>query len=178
MGEDLEDRKPPYNLFLQSRTHVVLEEQEKEKELPSFGRCRPLSRVADSGPKPKVNYPYISALPSLMIYPRMCGHVLEPDSRLGLSVPAGTLPVSGLPRRLRCFLGPRLPLQPPKELWQGSSLPREWPHQVGLTDAKINLAEVLPRRVRNLLGPRTSADYTLCFRRSQPVQDVVPDSRS
>ena len=123
---------------------LVATKEKKEEELPSFGRCRPLCRVADSGPKPKVNYPYISALPSLMIYPRMCGHVLEPDSRLGLSVPAGTLPVSGLPRRLRCFLGPRLPLQPPKELWQGSSSPREWPHQVGLTDAKINLAEVLP----------------------------------
>ena len=132
-------------LSLQSRIHIILEEEEdKEEESPSFGRCRPLCRVADSGPKPKVKYPYISALPSLMIYPPMCGHVLEPDSRLGLSVPAGTLPVSGLPRRLRCFLGPRLPLQPPKELWQGSSSPREWPHQVGLTDAKIDLAEVLP----------------------------------
>ena len=116
-------------LSLQSRIHIILEEEEdKEEESPSFGRCRPLCRVADSGPKPKVNYPYISALPSLMIYPRMCGHVLEPDSRLGLSVPAGTLPVSGLPRRLRYFLGPRLPLQPPKELWQGSSTSREQPH--------------------------------------------------
>ena len=103
-------------LSLQSRIHVILEEEDKEEESPSFGRCRPLCRVADSGPKPKVNYPYISALPSLMIYPPMCGHALEPDSRLGLSVPAGTLPVSGLPRRLRYFLGPCLPLQPPKEL--------------------------------------------------------------
>ena len=42
LGEDLEDQKPPYNLSLQSRTHVILEEEE-EKELPSFGRCRPLS---------------------------------------------------------------------------------------------------------------------------------------
>ena len=123
LWEDPEDQEPPDNSSLQSRTHVVLEEQEEEKESPSFGSCRPLSRVAGSGPKSKVNYPIISALPSLIIYPRMCGHVLEPDSRLGLSVPAGTLPASGLPRRLRYLLGPRLPLQPPKELWQGSSTP-------------------------------------------------------
>ena len=152
--------------------------------MPIFGRCRPLCRVADSGPKPKVKYPYISALRSLLIYPRMCGHVLEPDSRLGLSVPAGTLPVSGLPRRLRYFLGPRLPLQPPKELWQGSSTSREQPHPGLAEDPKQpvlqqrplppreqphqgGLAEVLPRRVRNLLGPHTSAAI-ICTTRSQP----------
>ena len=42
LREYMEDQEPPYNLFLQSRTHVVLEEQEEEKESPSFGRCRPL----------------------------------------------------------------------------------------------------------------------------------------
>ena len=42
LGEDLEDQEPPYNLSLQSRTHVVLEEEE-EKESPSFSSCRPLS---------------------------------------------------------------------------------------------------------------------------------------
>ena len=42
LGEDLEDQEPPYNLSLQSRTHVILEEEE-EKESPSFGSCRLLS---------------------------------------------------------------------------------------------------------------------------------------
>ena len=42
------------------------------------------------------------------------------------------------------------------ELHQRPS-PQEWPHQVGLTDVKIDPAEVLPRRVQNLLGPRSSA---------------------
>ena len=40
-----------------------------------------------------------------------------------------------------------------------------------LTDVKIDLAEVLPKRVRNLLGPRSSVA-------PKPVQDVVLDSRS
>ena len=60
------------------------DQEKKEEDLPSFGSCRPLSRVADSGPKSKVNYPIISALPSLKLYPRMCGHNLEPVSRSGL----------------------------------------------------------------------------------------------
>ena len=68
-------------LSLQSRIHVILEEEDKEEESPSFGRCRPLCRVADSGPKPKVKYPYILALPSLMICPPMCGYDLNPISR-------------------------------------------------------------------------------------------------
>ena len=49
----LEDQEPPDNLSLQSRIHVILEEEE-EKESPSFGSCRPLRQVADSGPKSKV----------------------------------------------------------------------------------------------------------------------------
>ena len=35
---------------------------------------------------------------------------------------------------------------------------REWPHQAGLTDVKIDLAEVLPGRVRNLPGPQSSSE--------------------
>ena len=79
--------EPPNKSSLQSRIHVILEEEDQEKkeeDSPSFGSCRPLSRVADSGPKSKVKYPLISALLSLMIYPCMCGHTLEPNSRPGL----------------------------------------------------------------------------------------------
>ena len=61
------------------------DQEEKEEDSPSFGRCRPLSRVADSGPKAKVNNPYILALPSLKSYPRMCGLNPEPDLRPDLS---------------------------------------------------------------------------------------------
>ena len=98
-----EPTKPSDKLSLPSRTFL---EEEEEEESPRAGSCRPLSRVAGSGPKSKVNYPLISALPSLIIYPRMCGHILEPDSRPGLrpvnasgasaNVPTGTLPASGL----------------------------------------------------------------------------------
>ena len=52
-------------------------------------------------------------------------------------------------------------------LQQRPLLPREQPQQVGLTDvildladAKIDLDEVLPRRVRNLLGPQSSTAST------------------
>ena len=68
----------------QPRQCLGEDQEKKEEELPRLGSCRPLSRVADSGPKSKVNYPIISALPSLKLYPRMCGHILEPDSRSGL----------------------------------------------------------------------------------------------
>ena len=61
------------------------DQEEKEEDSPSFGRCRPLSRVADSGPKAKVNSPFISTLPSLRIYPRMYEPNPEPESRPGLS---------------------------------------------------------------------------------------------
>ena len=53
-----------------------------------------------------------------------------------------------------------------------SGEPREWPQQVGLTDVildladvKIDLAEVLPRRVQNLLGPQSSvaSTYLIAF---------------
>ena len=53
--------------------------------MPSFDRCRPLCRVADSGPKPKVNCPFILPLLSLKVYPRMCGLIPEPELRPGLS---------------------------------------------------------------------------------------------
>ena len=73
--------EPPEKSSLPSRTFL----EEEEEESPRVGSCRPLSQVADSGPKSKVNYPFISALPSLKIYPCMCGLNLEPDSRPGLS---------------------------------------------------------------------------------------------
>ena len=177
LGEDLEDQEPPDNLSLQSRTHVVLEEQEEEKESPSFGSCRPLSRVADSGPKSKVNNPFISAPPSLKIYPRMCGLNPEPDSRPGLSPVNPSSTPGALTSRGRPNKGPAdgylLPepqerphpgsAEGPKQpmLQQRPSPPREQPHQVGL-------AEVLPRRVRNLLGPRSSAAFTTASGELQP----------
>ena len=80
--------EPPDKSSLQSRIHDILEEEDQEKkeeDLPSFGSCRPLSRVADSGPKSKVRRPFILTLLSLMLYPRMCGLILEPESRPGLS---------------------------------------------------------------------------------------------
>ena len=171
----------------QPRQCLGEDQEKKEEESPSFGSCRPLSRVADSGPKSKVNHPFISAFPSLKIYPRMSGLILEPDSRLGqrpvnasgasANVSTGTLPASGLSRGrpnkgpADDYPKPKPQEQPhpglaegpkqPKELHQRPWPPREWPHQMGL-------AEVLPRRVGNLLGLYTSADYKLCFRRSQP----------
>ena len=65
-----------------------------------------------------------------------------------------TTPVTptGEPRE-RPHLRPAEGLEQPKKLHRRPLPPREQPHQVGL-------AEVLPRRVRNLLGPRTSAPYT------------------
>ena len=63
--------EPPDKSLLQSRIHIILEE-DQEEDSPSFGSCRPLSRVADSGPKTKVNFPLISALLSLKICPHMC----------------------------------------------------------------------------------------------------------
>ena len=69
----------------QPRQSLGGDQEEKEEDSPSFGSCRPLSRVADSGPKTKVNFPLISTCPSLMIYPHMCGLIPEPESRPGLS---------------------------------------------------------------------------------------------
>ena len=121
-------------LSLQSRIHIILEEEEdKEEESPSFGRCRPLCRVADSGPRPKVNYPYISALPSLMISPRMCGLTSKPESRPGLSPinfssAPGALTSRGRPNKgpADVYL-PAKPSSPPKlpqpGLAEGSKLP-------------------------------------------------------
>ena len=128
-------------LSLQSRIHVILEEEDKEEELPSFGRCRPLCRVADSGPKAKVNNPYISALPSLKLYPCMCGLNPEPDLRPDLSPVNPSSTPGALTSRGRPNKGPADGYLLPE--------PREQPHQLGL-------AEVLPGRVRNLPGPRSS----------------------
>ena len=119
------------------------DQEKKVEDSPSFGRCRPLSRVADSGPKAKVNHPYISALPSLKLYPRMCGLNPEPDLRPDLSPvnhssTPGALTLRGWPNK-----GPADGYLLPE--------PREQPHQLGL-------AEVLPGRVRNLPGPRSSSE--------------------
>ena len=134
--------KPPDNLFLQSRIYVILEEEE-EKESPSFGRCRPLSRVADSGPKAKVNHHLISPLPSLRLYPCMCGLNPEPDLRPDLSPVNPSSTPGALTSRGRPNKGPADGYLLPE--------PREQPHQLGL-------AEVLPGRVRNLPGPRSSSE--------------------
>ena len=133
------------------------EDQEKKEEVsPSFGRCRPLSRVADSGPKSKVNRPFISTLLSLKIYPRMCGLIPEPDSTPGLSPVNPSSTPGALTSRGRPLKGPAegylLPepqerphpgsAEGPKQpMLQQRPLPlREQPQQVGL-------AEGLPRRV-------------------------------
>ena len=138
------------------------DQEEKEEDSPSFGRCRPLSRVADSGPKAKVNYPYISAFPSLMIYPRMCGHVLEPDSRPGLrpvnasgasaNVPTGTLPASGLSRGWP-NKGPADGYPKPK--------PQEWPHP-GLAEGPEQLKKLpqKPPSPRERPHPRSAEGLT------------------
>ena len=118
------------------------EDQEKQVEdSPSFGRCRPLCRVADSGPEAKVNNPFISAPPSLKVYPRMCGLNPEPDSRPGLSPVNPSSTPGALTSRGRPNKGPADGYLLPE--------PREQPHQLGL-------AEVLPGRVRNLPGPQSS----------------------
>ena len=153
------------------------DQEKKEEDSPSFGSCRPLSRVADSGPKSKVKRPLMLTLLSLMIYPRMCGLIPEPESRPGLSpvYPSstpGALMSRGRPNKgpvddyllpepqerphLGSAEGPKQPM-----LQQRPSPPGEQPHQVGL-------AEVLPRRVRNLLGPRSSAAFMAASSQLQP----------
>ena len=138
--------EPPDNLSLQSRTHVILEEEEEEKESPSFGSCRPLSQVADSGPKAKVNYPIISALPSLKLYPGMCGHILEPDTRPGLrpvnvSSAATNASVHALAddpgdRQERPQPGSADGPGQPRELQQGPPTSRERPNKGSAEDLK------------------------------------------
>ena len=191
----------------QPRQCLGEDQEKKEEDSPSFGRCRPLSRVADSGPKAKVNIPYISALPSVKLYPRMCGlnpeHVLrpgfspvDPSSIPGVLTsrgrpnkgPADDYPPSKLQKLPHPGLaeGSELPVQLPQELplsreqpsprpavcskqpmlQQRSSSPQGRPPK-GPADShllpeprgqpqQVGLAEVLPGRVRNLPGPRTS----------------------
>ena len=109
--------------------------------MPSFSRCRPPCRVADSGPKAKVSHHLMLPLPSLRLCPPMCRLNPEPNLRPDLS-PAnhssnpGPLMSRGWPHK-----GPADDHLLPE--------PRGQPQQVGL-------AEVLPGRVRNLPGPRTS----------------------
>ena len=80
------------------------DQEEKEEDSPSFSRCRLLCRVADSGPKAKVNSPFISSPPSLKLYPRMCGlnpeHVLRPGfSPVDPSSIPGVLTSGGRPNK-------------------------------------------------------------------------------
>ena len=131
----------PASVTFQPRQCLGEDKEKKEEVLPSFGSCRPLSQVADSGPKAKVNHPYILAVPSLSLYPRMCGPNPEPELRPGLS-PVNPYSILGaLMSRGRPHKGPADDHLLPE--------PRGQPQQVGLT-------EVLPGRVRNLPGPRTS----------------------
>ena len=186
---------------------ILGEDQEKQvEELPSFSRCRLLCRVADSGPKAKVNSPFISSPPSLKLYPRMCGlnpeHVLRPGfSPVDPSSIPGVLTSRGQPNKGPAddyppskpqklphpglAEGSELPVQLPQKLplsreqprprpavcskqpmlQQRSSSPRGRPPK-GPADGhllpeprgqpqQVGLAEVLPGRVRNLLGPRS-----------------------
>ena len=102
------------------------------------------------------------------LYPRMCGLIMEPDSRPGLSPVNSSSTPGALTSRGRPNKGPAdvylLPepqerphpgsAEGPKQpMLQQRPLPlHEQPNQVGL-------AEVLPRRVRNLLGPQSSAAF-------------------
>ena len=65
---------------------ILGEGQEKKEEvLPGFSRCRPPSRVADSGPHTKVNHHLMLASSSSSFYSRMCGLNPEPNSCPDLS---------------------------------------------------------------------------------------------
>ena len=61
------------------------DQEEKEEVLPGFSRCRPPSRVADSGPEAKVSHHLMLPLPSLRLCPPMCGLNPEPNLRPDLS---------------------------------------------------------------------------------------------
>ena len=165
--------------------------------MPGFSRCRPPCRVADSGPKAKVSHHLMLPLPSLRLCPPMCGlnpePILRPDlspanysSNPGLLMSRGQPQQKGLadvhllpeprgqpqqvgfaevlPGRLLNLPGPR------------TSRPRVQPQQMGLADVprqlmlqqmaapsrvrpqQVGPAEVLPGRIQNLPGPRTSCE--------------------
>ena len=117
-------------------------------------RGRPNKGSAEGYPLPK---PQERPHPGLAEGPEQPGKLSQkppsprerphPRSADGLT----TTPVTptGEPRE-RPHLRPAEGLEQPKKLHRRPLPPREQPHQVGL-------AEVLPRRVRNLLGPRSSA---------------------
>ena len=131
------------------------DQEEKEEVLPGLSRCRPPSRVADSGPQAKVSHHLMLPLPSLRLCPPMCGLNPEPILRPNLS-PAnyssnpGLLMSRGQPQQKGLADVPLLPE------------PRGRPQQVGF-------AEVLPGRLLNLPGPRTSRP------RVQPQQMGLAD---
>ena len=131
------------------------DQEEKEEVSPSLSRCRPPSRVADTGPKAKVSHHLmLPSSSSLSFYPRMCGLNPEPNSSPDLS-PANN---SSNPEALESRGRPNHGLADDHFLPE----PRVLPQQVGH-------AEVLPGRVRNLPGPRTSRP------RVQPQQRGLAD---
>ena len=109
--------------------------------MPSLSRCRPMSRVADSGPKAKVSHHLMLSLPSLRLCLPMCGLNLEPNLRSVLCPANHSSNPGPLMSRGRPHKGPADDHLLPE--------PRGQPQQVGF-------AEVLPERVRNLSGPRPS----------------------
>ena len=195
LGEDLEDQEPPYNLFLQSRTHIVLEEQEdKEKESPGAGSCRLLSRVAGSGAKPKVNHPLISPLPSLRLYPCMCGlnpeHVLRPGfSPVDPSSIPGVLTSRGWPNKGPADDYPPSKLQKlphpglaegqkqPVQLQQRPLPPRKLPH-LGLAEGSelpVQLPQKLPlSREQPRLRPAVCSKQPMLQQRSSSPRGRPP----
>merc|ERR1712002_387733 len=122
------------------------DQEEKEEVLPGLSRCRQPSRVADSGPKAKVSHHLMLPLPSLKLCPPMCGLNPEPNLRPDLSPANHSSNPGPLMSRGRPHKGPADDHLLPE--------PRGQPQQVGL-------AEVLPGRVRNLPGPRTSRPLEL-----------------
>ena len=115
--------------------------------MPGFSRCRPSSRVADPGPEAKVSHHFMllgskmMPLPSLKLCHRMCGPTSEPKLTPHLSPAINSSNPDALESRGR----PNHGLADVHFLPE----PRVLPQQVGH-------AEVLPGRVRNLPGPRTS----------------------
>ena len=158
---------------------------QKEEVSPSLSRCRPPSRVADTGPKAKVSHHLILPgskilpLPSLKLCHRMCGPNLEPNLRPVLSStnlrPSNpeALESRGLPNPGLAddqFL-PRPRVQPLQKGFADALLlprPRVLPHQGGH-------AEVMPGQAQYLPGSRTSRPPDAPVHPQQVgVAEVVP----
>ena len=167
--------------------------------MPGFSRCRPSSRVADSGPEAKVsNHLMLPGfktlpLPSLKLCHRMCGSNPEPNLRPVLSPANNSSNPDALESRGRpnhgladVHFSPRPRVLPQQvghaEVLPGGVRPLPGPHTSrplkgpsdGFPDApghpqQVGVAEVLPGRVRNLPGPRTSRP------RVQPQQKGLAD---